>query len=165
MQRLQDLWAEINAGAEFDLAGGMASFIDQPGVPLVTVTELGGGRYQFSQSRIVTGGAEIEQSWIIPLSYRYASGESVRTASLVIDEASEVVDLDADVDWILPNADERGYIRWSIPEDMLLEMGKRRIHPPECSRAHGLPEQPLGAPWCRPAGWRRVPRGNAEPGE
>ena len=57
----EDLWAEINAGAEFDLAGGMASFIDQPGMPLVTVTDLGGGRYEFSQSRIVTGGAEIDQ--------------------------------------------------------------------------------------------------------
>jgi alanyl aminopeptidase len=122
-----NLWAEINAGAEFDLAGGMASFIDQPGVPLVTVSELGGGRYQFSQSRIVTGGTKIEQSWVIPLSYRYSTGDSVRTASLVIDEASEVVDLDAEVDWILPNANERGYVRWSVPQDMLAELGADAI--------------------------------------
>ena len=119
-----NLWAEINAGAEFDLAGALSSFIDQPGVPLVTVSSLGGGRYQFSQSRIVTGGAEIEQSWIIPLSYRYATGDSIQTATLIIDEPSEVVDLNEDVDWILPNADERSYLRWSVPEAMLMAMGE-----------------------------------------
>jgi alanyl aminopeptidase len=118
-----DLWAEINAGAEFDLAGGMASFIDQPGVPLVTVTELGGGRYEFTQSRIVSGGEDIEQTWIIPLNYRYAVGDLIRTASLVIDDPSEIVDLDEEVDWILPNADQLGYFRWSVPESMLVELG------------------------------------------
>jgi alanyl aminopeptidase len=119
-----DLWAEINAGAEFDLAGGIASFIDQPGVPLVTVTDLGGGRFEFAQSRIVTGGAEIDQAWIIPLSYRYSAGDSVKTAQLVIDEASEIVDIAGDVDWILPNADQRGYFRWSIPDEMLEQLGE-----------------------------------------
>jgi alanyl aminopeptidase len=118
-----DLWAEINAGAEFDLAGGMASFIDQPGMPLVTVTDLGGGRFEFAQSRIVTGGAEIDQAWIIPLSYRYAGGDSVKTAQLVIDEASEIVDIAGDIDWILPNVDQRGYFRWSIPDEMLERLG------------------------------------------
>jgi alanyl aminopeptidase len=117
-----DLWAEINAGAEFDLAGGMASFIDQPGVPLVTVSVLGDGRYQFSQSRIVAGGAEIEQSWIIPLSYRYVVGDLVRTASIVLDEPNVVVDLAEDVDWILPNKDQLGYFRWSIPDAMLAQL-------------------------------------------
>jgi len=121
--RAVDLWAEINAGAEFDLAGAMASFIDQPGVPLVTVADLGGGRYQFSQSRIVAGGDKIEQEWIIPLNYRYFGGDAVRTASLVIDEASEVVDLEEEVEWILPNANQLGYLRWSIPEKMLAELG------------------------------------------
>lgn len=118
-----DLWAEINAGAEFDLAGGMASYIDQPGVPLVTVNDLGDGRYRFSQSRIVKGGDNVEQEWIIPLSYRYVVGDAVRTASLVIDEPSEIVDLGEPVEWILPNADQRGYFRWSIPDAMLASLG------------------------------------------
>lgn len=122
--RAADLWKEINLGAEFDLAGGMVSFIDQPGVPLVTVTDLGDGRYEFSQTRIVSGADKIEQKWIIPLNYRYLVGDMVRTASLVIDEASEVVDLDAEVEWILPNSDQLGYLRWSIPESMLAELGK-----------------------------------------
>lgn len=118
-----NLWAEVNAGAEFDLAAGIASFIDQPGIPLVTVTDLGGGRFEFAQTRIVTGGAEIDQSWIIPLSYRYSTGDSVKTAQLVIDEGSEIVEIVGDVDWVLPNANQRGYFRWSIPDEMLEQLG------------------------------------------
>ena len=119
-----DLWAEINAGAEFDLAGGMASFIDQAGMPLITVTELGGGRYEFAQSRIVVGGENIEQGWVIPLSFRYAVGDSVKTQQLIMDEDVELVILPDDVEWILPNANERGWFRWSISEEMLLQLSR-----------------------------------------
>jgi len=120
-----DLWAEINAGAEFDLAGGLALYIDQPGIPLVAVTVLGDGRFEFSQSRIQAGvgAAETDEEWVIPLSYKYLSGDRVKTADLVIDGPSEIVELDPDVEWILPNTDQRGYYRWSIPDDMLARLG------------------------------------------
>jgi alanyl aminopeptidase len=42
----------------------------------------------------------------------------------VIDEATEIVELGANVDWILPNADQRGYYRWSIPDNMLAQLGE-----------------------------------------
>ncbi len=121
----KDLWAEINAGAEFDLAGGLAGFINQPGIPLVTVTNAGDGRFKFSQNRIQAGvgAAKTDEEWVIPLSYKYLSGDGVKTADLVIDGPSEIVALDAAVVWILPNADQRGYYRWSIPDDMLATLG------------------------------------------
>jgi len=121
----KDLWAEINAGAEFDLAGGLAGFINQPGIPLVTVTNAGDGRFEFSQNRIQAGvgAAKTDEEWVIPLSYKYLSGDGVKTADLVIDGPSEIVALDATVVWILPNADQRGYYRWSIPDDMLATLG------------------------------------------
>ena len=124
--RAADLWAEINAGAEFDLAGGMASFIDQPGIPLVTVTASSDGTFEFTQSRLTTGGggADAPEEWVIPLSYRYLSGDSVKTADLVVDEPAEIVELGPDVTWILPNADQRGYYRWSIPDNMLAQLGE-----------------------------------------
>ena len=119
-----DLWAEINAGAEFDLAGGLASFIDQPGIPLIAVAALGNGRYEFSQSRLVTGGdAAADQSWIIPLSYRYRVGDDVIAADLILGSERQVVDLGPDVAWILPNANQDGYYRWSVPADMLSRLG------------------------------------------
>ena len=119
-----DLWAEINAGAEFDLAGGLAAFVDQPGIPLLSVREQGEGRFEFAQSRLLPGEQTAPQSqWVLPLHYKYLSGDRVVTAALVVDQASEIVQLDGDVAWILPNADQRGYYRWSIPDDMLLRLG------------------------------------------
>lgn len=120
-----DLWAQINAGAEFDLAGGLESFIDQPGIPLISVEALGDGRYEFSQSRLVTG-ADVslqDQSWIIPVSYRYLSGDVVVTAETVLSEKTQLVDLGAEASWILPNANQDGYYRWNIPADMLSRLG------------------------------------------
>ena len=124
-----DLWAEINAGAEFDLAGGLGLYIDQPGIPLVTVSAAGNGRFEFSQSRIQAGvvAAETDDEWVIPLSYKYLSGDSLKTADLVIDGPSEIVELGPDVEWILPNADQQGYYRWSIPDDMLARLGRDAV--------------------------------------
>jgi alanyl aminopeptidase len=121
-----DLWAEINAGAEFDLARGLASFIDQPGIPLVSVSDLGDGRFEFVQSRLVTGGETglANQSWIMPVMYRYRSGDGVSLGKLLLDSETKLVDLGTDVEWILPNADQLGYFRWTIPTDMLDRLGE-----------------------------------------
>jgi hypothetical protein len=43
---------------------------------------------------------------------------------LVIDEASEIIEIAGDVKCILPNADQRGYFRWSIPDEMLEQLGE-----------------------------------------
>jgi alanyl aminopeptidase len=120
-----DLWASINAGTEIDLAGGLASFIDQPGIPLVTVAALGDGRYEFSQSRLSTGNIDSDnaQSWIITVTYTHPTADGLATGELILSKQSEVVDLGADVAWILPNADQRGYYRWNVPTEMLTELG------------------------------------------
>ena len=120
-----DLWAEIDAGAEFDLAGGLASFIDQPGIPLVSVRDLDNGRFEFTQSRLVTGGEPdlANQAWIIPVRYKYRSADDVSVARLILDETTTIVDLGTEVDWLLPNANQQGYFRWNIPGDMLQRLG------------------------------------------
>ena len=120
-----DLWAEINAGAEFDLAGGLAGFVNQPGIPLLSVTDKGDGRFEFAQSRLLAGAEPAEPSrWVLPMHYKYALGDRVVTAALVVDDPVELVQLDADVAWIMPSADQRGYYRWSIPDEMLLRLGE-----------------------------------------
>jgi len=121
-----DLWAQINSGAEFDLAGGLASFIDQPGIPLISVTASGGGRYEFSQSRLLTGGdaAAMDQTWVIPLNYKYWSDGRVVTAEMMLSDKTQSVHLGTDVAWILPNANQSGYYRWNIPPEMLISMGE-----------------------------------------
>jgi alanyl aminopeptidase len=120
-----DLWAEINAGAEFDLAGGLSGFVNQAGIPLISVVEKGDGVFEFSHDRLrmPSDQSTEPQSWVIPLRFKYLSNDQIKTADLVIDEASEIVELDGDVKWILPNADQGGYYRWSIPEQMLASLG------------------------------------------
>jgi aminopeptidase N len=120
-----DLWAEINAGAEFDLAGGLGAFVNLPGIPLLSVTALGEGRYEFAQSRLqLDARPEASSNWVIPLHYKYLVDDRVVTVALIVDEASELVQLDSEVKWILPNADQRGYYRWSIPDEMLRQLGE-----------------------------------------
>jgi alanyl aminopeptidase len=121
-----DLWAAINAGAEMDLAGGLASFIDQAGIPLVTVTALDNGLYEFSHSRLSSDPqvASGDQAWIIPVTYSYLSKDGLASGELLLDRRSRAVDLGEDVAWILPNANQRGYYRWSIPANMLARLGE-----------------------------------------
>jgi alanyl aminopeptidase len=120
-----DLWAEINAGAEFDLAGGLSGFVNQAGIPLVSVSKKGDGVFEFSQQRLrmATDTATDSQTWVIPLRFKYSIGDHIITEDLVIDEAVELVELSGDVEWILPNADQGGYFRWSIPDEMLAKLG------------------------------------------
>jgi aminopeptidase N len=120
-----DLWASINAGAEIDLSRGLASFIDQAGIPLVTVRVLDNGAYEFSQHRLSTDpDVADEQLWMIPIDYSYLTPDGLQDGELLLDSRSEVVDLGTDVGWILPNADSRGYFRWNIPVDMLTNLGR-----------------------------------------
>lgn len=121
-----DLWEAIDVGADFDLAGGLQSFVDQPGIPLISVAPLGEGRYEFAQSRLVSGGdTDVEQAtWILPVAYKYPARDGVRTGTLILDADSRIVDLDETVPWILPNADQKGYYRWSIPAEMQEQLGR-----------------------------------------
>ena len=118
-----DLWAAINAGAEMDLAGGLASFVDQPGIPLVTVKALGNGGFEFSQSRLSSDNSAANHTWIMPVSFSYLSADGMKTGNVLLDRESEVVELGTDVAWVLPNANSRGYYRWNLPVDMLTQLG------------------------------------------
>jgi len=119
-----DLWNAINAGAEIDLARGLASFIDQPGIPLVNVTSLENGSFEFSQNHLSSDLESVsDQVWMLPVNYSYLSGNELKRASVLLDGDSEIVELGNDVNWILPNTDARGYYRWSIPVEMLAALG------------------------------------------
>lgn len=121
-----DFWASIDVGADFDVASGFASFVDQTGIPLVSVKPVGGGYYEFSQSRLVTGTGEYEQEppWIMPLTFTYLSGDTLQSGSFVLDSESQTIDLGKDVAWIMPNGNQEGYYRWQIPDDMLTRLSQ-----------------------------------------
>ncbi len=124
-----DLWASINSDADFDLAGGLASFIDQPGIPLVTVRSVGDGNYAFSQDRLLTSdnAEDNDQLWTIPVGYSYLLEDVVKSGKFVLSAKSQTVHLGEDVSWVLPNSNQVGYYRWNIPADMLMQLGEDSV--------------------------------------
>jgi alanyl aminopeptidase len=97
----------------------MASFLDQPGVPLVKVDLLGGGRVRLTQQRFLSDGAAAPQTatWQIPVILKYSDGRVIRTRSVLLKERTRVVALEGAgrLAWLHPNAGETGYYRWRVP--------------------------------------------------
>ena len=106
----------------------MATFIDQPGAPLLEVTPLCAGsaaQVRIKQSRYLPAGSKAEQTgpWFVPVCMKFGRGDEVSTQCFELKEQEEVISLPGECpDWIHPNANEAGYYRWSLPEDQMLAL-------------------------------------------
>jgi aminopeptidase N len=113
-----DLWSAFRKASGKNVEPSLASFLDQPGVPLVSVEPLPGGRVRLSQSRFVNAGAKPSggQLWQIPVALRYPGDGGTTTQRVALTKASQVVTLKSKTTplWIYPNAGESGYYRWSL---------------------------------------------------
>jgi alanyl aminopeptidase len=111
-----DLWSALSKAAGKDVSGMLATFLDQPGVPLVTVESIDGNRVRLSQRRFANQGVTMPPStWQIPVGLKYETGGAVRTRVVLLSGPTETVTLEGPPAWVHPNADERGYYRWSVP--------------------------------------------------
>ena len=111
-----DLWNALSKAAGKDVAGTLATFLDQPGVPLVTVESIEGNRVRLSQRRFANQGVTAPAAtWRIPVGLKYEMGGAVRTRVVLLAGPSDTVTLEGPPAWVHPNADERGYYRWSVP--------------------------------------------------
>ncbi len=118
----RDLWLAIGKQSGEDVDGAMKTFLDQPGVPLVTLEQAGGGKVRLSQRRFLSvGDAPAEtQLWRIPVILRYPVGREVRTLRVWLTRPDTTVELGVTAmpAWIMPNAGASGYYRWRVPESM-----------------------------------------------
>ena len=118
----RDLWLAIGRQAGEDVDGAMTTFLNQPGVPLVTLEPAGGGRVKLSQRRFLTvGEAPAETSlWKIPVILRYPDRGTLRTLRVWLTRPDTVADLGTAAlpAWVMPNAGASGYYRWRVPEGM-----------------------------------------------
>ncbi|MGK2855671.1 MAG: M1 family metallopeptidase [Thermoanaerobaculia bacterium] len=120
-----DLFASLSRSAGFPVGPAMATFLDQPGIPLVEAQILEGGRVSLTQRRLANAGTTFPaQTWKIPVALRYSDGKSVATKSVLLDTASMEVELvpRGRVAWVLPLADATGYYRWSVDHDAMLAL-------------------------------------------
>ena len=121
-----DLWGALGRAAGRDVGAAMSTFLDQPGIPLVTVETLPGGRVRLAQRRFSGAGVEIPAGrWRTPVVLRWGTWERASTTAVLLDEPAETVELGAQPAWIYPNADAGGYYRWSVEPRALLALAER----------------------------------------
>jgi len=120
-----DLWAALGKG----LPEAMKTFVEQSGMPLLQVTPSASGRVTIAQSRFLPAGVKGEaRRWRVPVVLRYANASGVHTKSLLLGNEATTVELGKGLQWVLPDADARGYYRWSLPAAALAALGKHREH-------------------------------------
>lgn len=126
-----DFSRSIGLKADFDVPTAFASFMHQPGVPLVEVELLEGNRMAVSQRRFANAGDEMpDVQWTIPLTIKYGINDQVFTQTLVLDGPTKTIPLEhaGEVEWIYPNADHGGYYRWQIEQSLLSKIARQAQH-------------------------------------
>ncbi len=121
---VDDFMASLAAGSKRpDVVPAFRSFIDQPGVPLVTATlRCGpdGAALAVGQSRYLPVGSrgETRQSWQLPLCLRYDDGQGLHKHCTLVSAAEATVKLPAEgcPTFVMPNADGAGYYRFALDE-------------------------------------------------
>jgi len=115
--------AEGSGVAEVDTA--FKSFIEQPGVPLVSVDvncpEGQQPSIEVSQSRYAPLGSSIDPSasqWLIPMCITYNSDGAKKSNCAMLRESKQTIVLEDEAcpSQLLPNADGAGYYRFSMNE-------------------------------------------------
>jgi alanyl aminopeptidase len=117
----EDFFRSLSQFAGRDIGEIMAPFLNQPGIPLVEAALLPDGRVQLTQRRLLHPGNESPPArWPIPVVLRYPDGDRFMTQKFLLTEETESFRLKTGERpaWIHPNADERGYYRWSVPPEM-----------------------------------------------
>jgi alanyl aminopeptidase len=130
------------AGLDAAIAPAFSSFLDQPGVPLVTVgldCDGGAARLELSQQRFFplgSTGAE-PQLWKVPVCVRYIAGSGEGRECLLLDQPSRQMALSKATGcpgWVEANAGADGYYRVLYRGDLLNDLLKddaRVLSPPE----------------------------------
>jgi alanyl aminopeptidase len=114
-----DLWAALSRAAKKDVGAVMGTFLNQPGLALVDVEPLPGGRVRLAQSRFLPAGtvSSTPQRWSIPITLKYGlAGGAAKTKAVLLTGPTQVVTLEPGAKWVYPNGRGWGYYRWRMPE-------------------------------------------------
>jgi alanyl aminopeptidase len=119
-----DLLAALEEKSGKRVAAAFSSFLEQPGVPNVTVAlecEAGAPpRLRLQQSRYAPLGSGIspDAQWQLPVCVRHAGVSEPQEQCLLLDAREAVLPLEQREcpGWVFPNARASGYYRWSLSE-------------------------------------------------
>ncbi|MEO1305123.1 MAG: M1 family metallopeptidase [Pseudomonadota bacterium] len=117
---------------EPDLTRAFRSFVEQNGLPLISIQQVAPSDFVVTQSRYAPLGSQVdaERTWVVP--FCWARGDlnaRARDCHLLAD-ASTMLTLNppesaiVDSGWLLPNAGGTGYYRFSLPFEMWQALGR-----------------------------------------
>lgn len=117
---------------EPNLTAAFRSFVEQNGLPLLTVSDVGPNEVTIAQSRYAPLGSKLEddRQWTIPVCILNGTYEAQeRYCALSAEKTFQIGGLAFDVErgsgaWIMPNADGAGYYRFSLPYQMWQDLGR-----------------------------------------
>ena len=117
---------------EPDLTRAFRSFVEQNGLPLLTIRQVAPYDYIVEQSRYAPLGSKIEddRTWIVPFCWAYGYGESRERDCQLLSEGMQMVAIHfldgagTKSPWLLPNAGGTGYYRFSLSEGLWQDLGR-----------------------------------------
>ncbi|MEM7350462.1 MAG: M1 family metallopeptidase, partial [Acidobacteriota bacterium] len=121
-----DLWQALDKASGKKAASAMATFIEQPGFPLIDLRMQDDGKLVLHQERFRNHGSEsADISWRIPVSLKISNGGAVVEKTVLVDATTYILELgDESPAWIFPNAAANGYYRWRMPPEPLRALAK-----------------------------------------
>ena len=117
-----DFLAAFRAESDQDLTPAFKTFIDQPGVPLITAEPICGKgtapQLLVSQARYIPTGssASPDQRWEVPVCMKYGTSKGTARVCTLLKTTRSALTLDAEAgcpEWIMPNEHASGYYRAS----------------------------------------------------
>ena len=129
---MDDLVGALSKAAGRDVATPFKTFLDQPGVPLVRFAApncaASGNSVAMTQSRFVLQGstAPTDFKWQVPVCVRYDRDGRPDVACTLLTDTQGTLALPGKKcpAWLQPNADSRGYYRWTLPAKELTSLSK-----------------------------------------
>ena len=120
-----DLFTALSQASGKDLEPILASYLDQPGFPLVRVEVGPNGMLTVSQKRFRNFGADVkEEDWVLPVRLKISDGKDVQKRVVVLDKPETKVEVPGKVDWVMPDEGGVGYYRWVVPSDMMMKLAQ-----------------------------------------
>jgi alanyl aminopeptidase len=125
-----DLWNMLAEVSGKDVPAVMQDFVGQPGLPILSFERRGEAQLRVTQRRLIVGddtaAAADGLTWRVPILLRYADDAGVRTHAVLLSGAEATIDLPhrGTIAWIYPDADVRGYFRWTLPAANLTDAAR-----------------------------------------
>lgn len=113
---------------EPDLTQAFKSFVEQNGLPLITLVPTETNGHSISQSRYAPLGSAIvdDRQWTVPVCWvNGTKGDRDRVCTLLSDPSQTIQgDPSEEINWVMPNANGTGYYRFSLPYQSWQDLGR-----------------------------------------